>query len=110
MRLNMISIRCRRRYLRLSYLIGIVRDLRGGMQARILLPDRVTEPVGVVAAVGEKPVRLRKADLERERALVVADLAGGHKEADRAAFAVGNGMEPAIHPAVLGETIHRIVS
>lgn len=36
---NMISMRWRRRYRRLSYLIGAVRDSRGGMQARILLSD-----------------------------------------------------------------------
>lgn len=59
----------------------------------------VSEPVGVVAAVAEQPLRFWHIVEQRCRVGVVADLASGHEEAQGAAVRVGNGMELGVHAA-----------
>ena len=62
--------------------------------------EGVPEPVGVVAAVAEQPLRLWQLVQQRCRAGVVAHLAGGHEEAQGAAVRVGDGMQLRIHAAL----------
>ncbi len=62
--------------------------------------ESVSEPIGVVAAVAEKPLRLGQVVEQRRRTCVVADLAGGHEEAQRAAVRVGDGMQLGVHAAL----------
>src|SRR3546814_10406543 len=45
--------------------------------------QRIPEPVGVIAAVAEQPLRLWEIVQQRGCTGVVADLPGGHEEADR---------------------------
>ena len=56
-----------------------------------------SEPVGVVTAVTKQPVDLWQATQHCPRADVIADLSGGHKQVQRAAFAVADGMQLCIH-------------
>ncbi len=113
---NMISMRLRRLYLRLSYLTAFLRDFRPGMQTFIPLSFNASlsqsalagslEPValtGSIAPVGQQPVRLRQAAQQRRRARVVADLSSGHEEPDRPALRIGDGMQLGVH-APLGAT------
>ena len=96
----MISMRLRRLYRRLSYLTGSLRDRRPGMQGSMPLAcKRVPEPVGVVAAVAEQPLRLGQIVQQGCRAGIVADLACGHEEAQGAAVGIADGMKLGVHPA-----------
>src|SRR5690606_4864449 len=52
--------------------------------------QRFSEPVGVIAAISEQPVRLWQTAPQGRRAGVVADLVCGHEEADRAPIGIGN--------------------
>ncbi len=61
--------------------------------------ERVPEPVGVVAAVTEQPLRLGQVVEQGCRTGVVADLACGHEEAQGAAVIVGDGMELGVRAA-----------
>jgi hypothetical protein len=47
--------------------------------------QRFPEPISVMAAVGQQPLRLWQAAQQRRHAGAVADLARRHEEADRAA-------------------------
>ena len=55
--------------------------------------ESVPEPIGIVAAVADQLLRLRQAFQQRCRAGVVADLPGGHEEAQGAPVCVGDGMK-----------------
>jgi len=58
---NMISMRLRRLYLRLSYLMAFLRDFRpGGTNLYFLVFQRVSQPVGIIAPIGQYPIRLRQ--------------------------------------------------
>src|SRR3546814_211256 len=59
----------------------------------------VAEPVGIIAPVGEHPLRFGQTVEQSGRARVIADLPGGHKEADRAAICIGHGMKLGVHTA-----------
>ena len=65
-----------------------------------LVFQRFPEPVSVIATVGQQPLRLWQAAQQGRRTGVVADLAGGHEEADRAALGVGDGMQLGVHAAL----------
>src|SRR5690606_24191969 len=64
-----------------------------------LVFQRFPEPVSVITAVGQQPVRLWQAAQQGRRAGVVTDLARGHEEADRASIGVGNGVQLGVHAA-----------
>ena len=55
--------------------------------------------VGIIAPVGQQPLCLWQAAHQRRRAGVVADLACGHEEADRATIGIGDGMQLGVHAA-----------
>lgn len=59
--------------------------------------QRVPEPVSVVAAVPEQPLCFRQIIEQRCGTGVVADLASGHEEAQRAPVRVGDGMKFGVH-------------
>src|SRR3546814_14831795 len=59
----------------------------------------VAEPVGIIAPVGEHPLRFGQTVEQSGRASVIADLPGGHEEADRAAICIGHGMKLGVHTA-----------
>ena len=65
--------------------------------------QRFSEPIGVVTPVPKQPVDIRQAAEQCPRPDVIADLSGGDKEVDRAAFAIADGMQLGIH-AALGAT------
>src|SRR3546814_10827850 len=51
-----------------------------------LFLQSIAEPVGIIAPVGEHPLRFGQTVEQSGRARVIADLPGGHKDADRAAI------------------------
>ena len=55
--------------------------------------------VGVVAAVAEQPLRLGQVVQQRCCTGVVADLAGGHEEAQRTTRLVGERVELGVQPS-----------
>src|SRR3546814_6867239 len=57
------------------------------------------EPVGVIAAVAEQPLRLWEIVQQRGCTGVVADLPGGHEEAQGAAVRIGDGVKLRVHAA-----------
>ena len=59
----------------------------------------ISEPVGIIAPVGQQPLRLWQTTQQGSCPGVIADLACGHDEADRAAFRVGDGMQFGVHAA-----------
>src|SRR3546814_192629 len=59
----------------------------------------VAEPVGVVAPVGQHPLRFGQTVEQSCRASVIADLASGHEEADGTAIRIGHGMQLGVHAA-----------
>ena len=61
--------------------------------------EGIPEPVGIVAAVAEQPLRLGQVVQQRCRAGVVADLPSGHEEAQGAPVGIGYGMELGVHTA-----------
>ena len=61
--------------------------------------ESLAKPVGVIAPVAEQPFRLGQLVQQGCRAGVVADLACGHEEAQRATVRIGNGMELGVHAA-----------
>ncbi|CAM8671106.1 hypothetical protein MCEREM30_00825 [Paracoccaceae bacterium] len=65
-----------------------------------LVFQRICEPVSVIAPVGQQPLRLWQAAQQGRRAGIVADLACGHEEADRAAIGLGDGMQIGVHAAL----------
>jgi hypothetical protein len=81
----MILMRLRRWKWRLSYLTSSLHDHRPGMQGWMPLAESVAEPIGVVAAVAEQPLRFWQVVQQRCRAGVVTDLPGGHEEAQTGA-------------------------
>ena len=60
----------------------------------------IPEPVGVVAAVAEQPLRLWQIVQQRCCAGVIADLSGGHEEAERPAVGIGDSMQLRVHAAL----------
>ena len=64
-----------------------------------LVSQGLPEPVRVIAAIAEQPLRLGQVVQQRCRARVVADLPGGHEEAQWAAVRVGDSMELGVHAA-----------
>ena len=60
----------------------------------------VAEPVGIITPVGEHPLGLGQAVEQCCRARVIADLPGGHEEADRTTVRIGHGMQLRIHAAL----------
>ena len=98
----MISMRLRRLKRHLSCLMGMPRDvLPGDAGLYSFVFQRISEPASVIAPVGQQPFRLRQTAEQNRRASLVADLACGHQEAERAAFSVGNSMLLGVH-ATLG--------
>jgi hypothetical protein len=59
-----------------------------------------TEPVIAIAPVCQQPVCRRQAAHERNRSRVVADLTGGHQEADRATVGVVDGVQFGVYAAL----------
>src|SRR3546814_12459496 len=59
----------------------------------------IAEPVGSIAPVGEHPLRFGQTVEQSGCARVIADLPGGHEEADRAAICIGHGMKLGVHTA-----------
>ena len=62
--------------------------------------QRFSEPVSVIAPVGQQPVRRRQIVQEGSRSRVVADLAFGHEEPDRTAIGIGDGVQLRVHAAL----------
>src|SRR3546814_11806630 len=60
----------------------------------------IAEPVGIIAPVGEHPLRFGQTVEQSGCARVIADLPGGHEEADRAAICIGHGMRLGVHTAL----------
>src|SRR3546814_2128527 len=61
--------------------------------------QRIPEPVGAIAAVAEQPLRLWEIVQQRGCTGVVADLPGGHEEAQGAAVRIGDGVKLRVHAA-----------
>lgn len=61
---------------------------------------RISEPVGIIAAVGEQPFCRWQAIQQGRSTRVVADLACGHEEADRTSIGIGNGVQFGVHAAL----------
>ena len=61
--------------------------------------ESVPEPIGVVAAVAEQPLRFWQVVQQRCRAGVVAYLPSGHEEAQRATVRVSDGMQLGVQAA-----------
>lgn len=57
------------------------------------------EPVGIIAPVGEQPLRLGQLVQQSHRADIVADLTGGREEAQGTAVGIGDGMKLGVHTA-----------
>jgi Transmembrane secretion effector len=60
--------------------------------------QRFSEPIGVMASISQRPLRLRQAAQRGRSAGMVADLACGHEEADR--LPIGIGIQLAVHAAL----------
>jgi len=104
----------------LNGLGGFALDLRGippHYHASLALPHRsdnaarntgldalrlqsLSEPVGVIAAVTQQPFRFGQVVQQSRSSGVVADLPGGHEEAERAAVGVGDGVKLGVHAAL----------
>lgn len=56
-------------------------------------------PVGVITAVTQQPFRFGQVVQQSRSAGLVADLPGGHEEAERAAAGVGCGVKLCVHAA-----------
>lgn len=63
----------------------------------------ISEPVSIVAPVGQQAFRLRQAAEESGGPTVVTDLACGHDEADWSPIGIGEGVQLGVH-AALGST------
>ena len=59
--------------------------------------QRIPEPIGVIAAIAEQPLCLWQLIEQGCRAGIVADLPGGHKEAQRTAVRVAHGVQLRVH-------------
>ena len=64
-----------------------------------LVFQRFPEPVGIIAPVGQQPLRGGQTAQQGYRAGVVADLACGHEKPDRAAIGIGDGVQLCVHAA-----------
>ncbi|MPL96457.1 hypothetical protein SDC9_42638 [bioreactor metagenome] len=62
-----------------------------------LVFQRFSEPVSVIASVGEQPPRLRQAAQQRRRASIIADLPGGHVEPDRPPLRIRDSVQLGVH-------------
>lgn len=62
-----------------------------------LFPQGIAEPVGVVATVGQQPLRFGKGVEQRSSPSIIADLACGYEEADWATVRIGDGVQLGIH-------------
>ena len=72
---------------------GLAVDFRGNAERDAASGERVSEPVGIVASIGEHGPGWRQHIDEHGRALEVAGLSFAQRQADRAAAAVANGMK-----------------
>ena len=96
----MISMRLRRLYRRLSYLTGVLRCFRPGMQARIPLSCNASlEPVSIIAAVAKQPPDVWQAAQQSPRADVIAHLSGSDEQIERSPLAVADGVQLGVHAA-----------
>ena len=59
--------------------------------------QRISEPIGVVTPIGQQPLGWWQTPQQSRRTGIIADLACGHEEADRATVAIGNGVQLGIH-------------
>ena len=59
--------------------------------------QRISEPVGIIAPVGQQPIGGWQAAEQGRSAGIVADLTCGHEEADRSSLCIGDGMQFGIH-------------
>lgn len=57
------------------------------------------EPVGIIAVVGQQPLRFGKFVEQRRSTGIIADLPSGHEEADRATIRIAHGMQLGVHAA-----------
>ena len=64
-----------------------------------LFLKRISEPVGVVSAVTQQPLRLGKVVEQRGCTGIIADLASGYEEAERATVCIGDGVKLRVHAA-----------
>ncbi len=90
----MISMRLRR----LSNLMCSSRDFRyAGLD--VLRPQGIPEPIGGVAPVVKQPLCLRQIVQQRRRTGAIADLPGGHEEAQGASVCIGDSVKLRVHAA-----------
>src|SRR6056297_3541837 len=90
MRPNMISIRLRRLYRRLSYFTVFLRDFRPGMQTFIPLSFKASRSQS--ASYPRSPKSQSAFGRLLSCAGVIADLSSRHEEPDRAALRISDGM------------------
>ena len=62
--------------------------------------QRISEPVSIMAPVGQHPFCLRKAAQHGGGTGVIADRTSRDKHADRTALSIGNGMKLRVHAAL----------
>jgi hypothetical protein len=65
--------------------------------------QRISEPIGIVATIrcrAQQPFRRRQAAQQSKRANIVADLACGHDEVDRAAVFISDSMQFGVRTAL----------
>ena len=61
---------------------------------------RFSEPIGIIPAVPEQPVGIRRAAPQCPRANVVADLTGCDEQVERTSPAVADHVQLGVHPAL----------
>lgn len=60
----------------------------------------ISEPVGIIAPVGQQPLCLWQTTQQGSCPGVIADLTCRHEDADRASIAVGDGLQLGVHAAL----------
>lgn len=65
-----------------------------------LLLERVSEPFGVIASIGQQPLRFGQVVEQGRCASVIADLASRDEEAQRAVVGIGNSVKLGVHTAL----------
>ena len=68
--------------------------------AYALVFQRISEPIGIIAAIPEQPLNPRQAAQQGRRADVIADLSGGDEETERAPVAVADCVQLGVHAAL----------
>lgn len=73
--------------------------LAGDAGSNALVLQRFPEPVGIVAAITEKPFEVRQAAEQSPCADIFADLSCGDEQVDRPPLAVADGVQLIVHAA-----------